>query len=75
MYAGYSLKDRMDLKILQDRHIIHQCQRIEDVKFGLVANDKRITNKVLQSSFQAAFFFCALFESDVCGVIEQVCSF
>jgi hypothetical protein len=63
------------LQILQNRHVIHQRQRVEHIKFSLICHDKRIPDENLQSLLQLTIVFRAPLECDVGRVVEEIRSF
>ena len=60
------------LQWLQQRHVIHESQRIEDVELRLVSDDQSILDEVLQTTFQSTGLLSLWFERNLSGVVVEI---
>ena len=57
---------------LQQRHVIHESQRIKDVELRLVSDDQSILDEVLQTTFQRTGLLSLWLECGLSGVIVEI---
>jgi len=57
---------------LQQRYVIHESQRIKDVKLRPVSDDQGILDEVLQTTFQSTGLLSLWLERDLSGVVVEI---
>ncbi len=60
------------LQIRQEAHIVHEGHRVEHIEFGVVRDDERVADELVQSLLQAAALLRALFKRRLGAVVEEV---
>lgn len=61
----------VELLLLQEQRVIHQRQRIEHVKLGLLGKNEHISHEGIKTSLESRAVVRAL-ESNIRGVVEEV---
>lgn len=60
-----------ELLLLQEQCVVHERQRVEDVKFCPFCQDQRVVNKLVQTLFRGGFVE-GRGKADLSAVVEEV---